>query len=523
MSVYTYRRGSIFWALTLIAVGAIFLYQNFNPSIHPWQLIAKFWPVLIIFWGLSKLIDFMQAQSHPETTPPPLFSGSEVVLLVLILLMGTVMSKIILHPWQQWPRSFGVNVNDDDWANMFMNSYTFDQTLTQPLKPKSHLVMEDQRGDVEIRATDQTSMDVAIKKVIKADSQADAQKLADELKVEIVEEGGHYVLKSNRRSLPNGGANVSLDLTMTVPKSTSAEISSERGDLSVSGLQGDQTLTVQHGDVHVSGVEGVVRIHKTGGLTEAHDVKGNVEVDGRGSDVEMENVSGSVAVNGDFTGSLRFRNVTQTLHYVSSRTDLTTQHLSGRLDMETGSLDASDIEGPFEISTRQKDITVENFKNSVKITNTNGDVQLRTSTAPTHPIEVNLGKGEIELDIPPSSNFQVEASSHRGDVDSDFPGLTVNKEGDSPSIGGTTGKGGPTIHLTTSYGTIRLGNGGASPAAPSSPSTPRPPRPPAGHEKTFFIHPRIPHRNFSREALLKRVVILHVPALVQAPGEFTSR
>src|SRR5579862_2737703 len=92
MSVYTYRRGSIFWALSLIAVGAIFLYQNFNPSIHPWQLIAKFWPVLIIFWGLSKLIDFMQAQSHPETTPPPLFSASEVVLLVLILLMGTVMS-----------------------------------------------------------------------------------------------------------------------------------------------------------------------------------------------------------------------------------------------------------------------------------------------------------------------------------------------------------------------------------------------------------------------------------------------
>ena len=54
MSVYTYRHGSIFWALTLIGVGAIFLWQNFNSAIHPWQLIAKFWPILIIFWGLSR-------------------------------------------------------------------------------------------------------------------------------------------------------------------------------------------------------------------------------------------------------------------------------------------------------------------------------------------------------------------------------------------------------------------------------------------------------------------------------------
>lgn len=485
MSAYTYRRGSIFWALTLIAVGAIFLYQNFNPSIHPWQLIAKFWPVLIIFWGLSKLIDYMQAHAHPETTPPPLFSASEVVLLVLILLMGTVISKIILHPWQQWPSSFGINVDDQDWANMFMNSYTFDQTLSQPLKPKSRLVLEDQRGDVEVRATDQPTIDIAVKKVIKADNQADAQKLADAVKVEIVEDGGHYVLKSNRRSLPNGGANVSLDLSITVPKSTSVEISSEHGDVSLSGLEGDQTLTVPHGDLHVSGVEGTVRVHKTGGLTEAHDVKGNVEVDGRGSDVEMENVTGSVTLNGDFTGSLQFRNVTQTLHYISSRTDLTTQHLSGRLDMETGSLDASDIDGPFEISTRQKDITVENFRNSVKITNTNGDIQLRTSTPPTHPIEVNLGKGEIALDLPPSSNFQIEASSRRGDVDSDFAGLTVNKEGDNPSISGTNGKGGPSIHLTTSYGTIRLGHENAS--SPSAP--PSPPTPPRASKRVFLRPP----------------------------------
>ena len=493
MSVYNYRRGSIFWALTLIAVGVIFLYQNFNPDVHPWHVIAKFWPVLIIFWGLSKLLDFVQAQAHPETTPPPLFAASEVILLILILIMGTLVSKVVLRP-EGWRHSFGIN--DDEWANMFLNSFTYTQTLSQSVKPQPHLVMADQHGDLEIRAADQSTIEVTVKKVIRAENEDAAKKLSDALKVEIVEEGGHYVLKSNRNSLPDGGARVSLDLILSVPKSTSAEITSERGDTTLSGLQGDQTVTVMHGDVHLSDVNGLVRIHKTGGLTDVHDVKGNVEVDGRGSDLEIANVTGAVTVKGDFSGEVQFRAITQTLHYASSRTDFTTQRLSGRLDMETGSLQASGIDGPFEISTRQKDITLENFKQSVKISNTNGDIHLNTSAPLTYPIEVNLDKGEIRLDIPPASNFQIEASSRHGEVNSDFPSLSVNKEGDTPSITGANGKGGPAIHLSTSYGIIHLGHENVSPPLiPPTPPAPRAPRTPAGREKVFFRHRQVPHRN----------------------------
>ncbi|MGD0693918.1 MAG: DUF4097 family beta strand repeat-containing protein [Terriglobia bacterium] len=485
MSVYGYgyRRGSIFWALTLIGVGSIFLYQNFNPSVQPWHIIAKFWPILIIFWGLSKLIDFIQAQAHPETTPPPLFSGSEVVLLILILLMGTMVSHFVLHPnWRNW-----VGFNDDDFSNIFLNSYTYSQSLSQSVKPQPHLVLEDERGDVEIRASDKPIIEATVKEVIRTENEEEARKIADQLKVEIVEQtAGYYALRSNRRSLSGDGSRISLDITLSVPKATSTEITSDQGDTTLAGLQGDQTVTSLHGDLHLSAVEGLVRVHKTGGLTEVRDVKGNVEVDGRGSDLDVGGVTGTVTVNGDFSGTLQFRNVIQTLRYTSSRTDLTTQRLAGRLSMETGSLEANDVDGPFEITTKQKDITLENFKHSVKITNTNGDVQLRTSVPPTHPIDINLGKGEIQLDIPPASNFQIDATSRHGDVESDFPSLKVVKEGDTPSISGTNGKGGPSIHLVTSYGTIRLGHQAATSVTPPSlPTPPIAPREP-GHEKTAW-------------------------------------
>ncbi len=478
MSVYTYRRGSIFWALVLIAVGAIFLWQNFNPDVHPWKIIAQYWPILIIFWGLSKLIDYLQAQSRPESIAPPLFSGSEVVMLVLILVLGTIISKIVLHPgWQGW----GWHVDDDEIANLFMNSFTYDRTFSQPLKAGSVLILEDQRGPVEVHGGDTSSVDVAIKESIRADDESAAKRLSDRLKFDLVDEGGHYVLRTNRRSLPDDGDRVSLDLNMHVPQAISDQITSVRGDIAVDGVRGDQTLFTQHGDVRATNVEGLVKIHKAGGSTEVRGVKGSVELDGRGNDIEIADVTDTVTVHGEYGGDLQFHNIGQTFRFESQRTSMTAQKLTGRLDMEVGSLDLNGIDGPFEIKTSQKDVTVSEFKHSLQISDSNSQITLQTSTPPTHDIEVDSKNGGVELSIPPSSNFQIEATSRHGDVECDFsgPGLKVSKEGNEPSITGAYGKGGPMIRINTEYGSIRILQSGSQPPKP-----PEPPAPPGKSQRT---------------------------------------
>ncbi len=476
MSTYGYRRGSIFWALALIAVGGLFLYQNFNPTVHPWQIIAKFWPVLIIFWGLSKLIDYLQAQAHPETVAPRLFSASEVILLLLILALGTMVSKIILHPWHQWAGITG----DGEFGDLFLNPYTYTQTISQASKPQPHVIVVDRRGDVEIRSSDQPMLEAVVKKVIRAENEEAARKIADQLNFEFVDQAGRWVLQSNLESVSAGRAgeglgvvvsrSVRLDIVLRVPKAASVEITTERGDIVLDGLRGDQTLTARSGDVRVANVEGVVRVHKSGGSTEIRAIKGSAEVEGRGGDIEISNVSGTATVNGDFSGSIQFRDVLQSVRFNSSRTNLTAQKLTGRLNMEMGSVDATGIEGPFEISTRQKDISLHDFRHAVKIANTNGDVRLGTAVAPSHPIEVDLKKGEIELSLPTKSSFEIQASSRHGEVECNFPSLKVSQEGEAPSISGTYGKGGPTIHLTTAYGAIRLLRQSAGPAPSPAPT-----------------------------------------------------
>jgi DUF4097 and DUF4098 domain-containing protein YvlB len=482
MSVYTYRRGSIFWALILIAVGTIFLWQNFNPAIHAWQLIAKFWPIVIIFWGLSKLLDYLQAQAHPDTTPPPLFSGSEVLMLALVLVLGTVVSKVVLHHWQH----LGWNVNGDEISDMFMNSYSFAKSTSQPVEGSPRLVLEDQRGDVEIRGAEQHEINVMAKESIRADDENAARKLSDNLKLELVEEAGHYVLRSNRRSLGDAGRRITLDMSLRVPHATSNDVTSEHGDIVVDDLNGDQTLSTQKGDVRATKVKGLVKIHRTGGSTEVRGVRGSLELDGRGDDVEVVDISDSVTLHGEFSGALQFRNVGQTLRFESLRTDMTAQRLSGHLDMEVGSMELDGIDGPLEITTRQKDITVNEFKHSLQVTDNNGRISLQTSTPPSHDIQVESKNGEVELTLPVNSNFKIEAHSRHGEVECDFngPALKVANEGDARSISGSYGKGGAMIRINTDYGAIHIVRGGSHP--PSLPKPPAAPEPsePSGKAQT---------------------------------------
>lgn len=456
MSSYYYRRGSFFWAIILIVVGVVFLEQNFNPNVHPWHIVAKYWPVLIIIWGISKLIDYIMARMNPQTTPPPLFSGMEVVLLVLVLIFGTLLSHIILSPWQQWRTEWGIHW--DPWDNPFVRSYTFTQTLTHQVTGKSQLVVENRRGDVMLEGADTAAVNAVVKETIRAGNQEDANRIFKQINIKMAASNAREEIQPNLDALPDGGANVRLDWTIRAPVTTAAQISTDHGDILVSGLTGAQDLTSNGGDVHASNLKGLVRVEKSGGATEVRQVTGDVDVSGQGGDVEIADVSGAVTIQGEFTGSIRFANLAHGVHFKSSRTDLTASKLPGDLDMEMGSIEIARVDGPLQLATRQKDISIRDFHQSVTITDENGNISLHPSGPPAYPIEVNARNGDIVLNLSPASHFTLDASSQHGEVSSDFtaPSLVVNTQGDQPYIKGTLGSGGPEIRLNTTYGTIHL-------------------------------------------------------------------
>ncbi len=62
------RSGALTWGLILISIGAIFFLQNVYERFSAWQLIARYWPVLLIIIGLRKLYIYVTWPETPDVT-----------------------------------------------------------------------------------------------------------------------------------------------------------------------------------------------------------------------------------------------------------------------------------------------------------------------------------------------------------------------------------------------------------------------------------------------------------------------
>jgi len=84
-----YRRRSITGALFLITLGLIFLYANLRPDFDPWSVFARYWPLLLVFWGIGRIVDYfvferLDAQGNLVR---PGHSGEIFGVLILVILL----------------------------------------------------------------------------------------------------------------------------------------------------------------------------------------------------------------------------------------------------------------------------------------------------------------------------------------------------------------------------------------------------------------------------------------------------
>lgn len=66
----TYRSssGALTAGMILIALGVIFMIENFYAPFSAWRLIARYWPVILIIVGIRRIVDYF---AWPGIPPVP--------------------------------------------------------------------------------------------------------------------------------------------------------------------------------------------------------------------------------------------------------------------------------------------------------------------------------------------------------------------------------------------------------------------------------------------------------------------
>lgn len=214
----------------------------------------------------------------------------------------------------------------------------------------------------------------------------------------------------------DGGSNVRFEIE--VPSQTRATVHTSGGAISLSGTRAPAKLDTSGGGIEVRDLAGDLEADTSGGGIRLRDIKGSARVETSGGGIEAINVDGPLKAETS-GGSVRVERVTGNLRAHSSGGGIHIREAGGRVDADTsgGSIEATFTRG-----------------------NSRGG-SLETSG------------GGISVALDPSAALSIDASGNS--VSTDLP-ITVSGEVTRRRLRGTLGKGGESLRLHTSGGSVRI-------------------------------------------------------------------
>src|SRR5208283_928389 len=214
------RPRSIAGAIVLILLGILFLLGTMG--IANWHglgiLFGKFWPLLLILWGIIKLIEHEQCKR--AGVPGRGIGVGGVFLIVFVIMAGLI----------------ATGVSRVDWGGI-----------------RDHLQIDD-RGTVTVNVSDDKKVRVAWRKKVHAENQQQADGYNKKTEVTLAAAGKGVALSANTHA--TGDKGVSTDMDVYVPREMEVSIVSRHGDVTVNGMGNGVQINHQHGEVNINDLVG---------------------------------------------------------------------------------------------------------------------------------------------------------------------------------------------------------------------------------------------------------------------------
>jgi DUF4097 and DUF4098 domain-containing protein YvlB len=449
---YRYRR-SIAGPLVLIVIGLVFLLRNLGFRVPIWHWFGHWWPLLLILWGVIRLIEHSMAQRDGYRRAG--VGAGSVFLLILIIAVGLSAHYSSDIDWGGVRDQIQM---DNDLGGIFGTAYTFDDTLQESFPAKGTLRVVCDHGALNISPADDSNLRVVVHKKLYAQNQNDANKYNEGTKPQITVDGSAVLLNANTNGAGDHG--VESDMEIFVPRDAMVDVASKRGDVTINGRKSDVRVNLQHGDVTLDDITGAAKINLDHGSVRASKIGGDLDIEGHIDNVSVDECAGAVHLSGDFFQDMRLSKIGKTVTFKSARSDMEIASVPGEIEIATDSVRGDDLTGPSRVVTRSKDIHLEAVSGDLQVQTTNGDVDVRAANKlPVGKMTITGKHGDITLTLPANAGFQIDATTRKGDIASDFGAIKISQTNGTSQATGTVGNGAAKLQINAETGDIRISKG----------------------------------------------------------------
>jgi hypothetical protein len=224
-------------------------------------------------------------------------------------------------------------------------------------------------------------------------------------------------VKRHKLSWFSGSGN-SVQYEVRVPARTRVSVETSGGGINVSAIQGEVRADTSGGGIGITDVVGDVTADTSGGGISLKNIKGKVMADTSGGGVEALSIEGSI-----------------------------------RAESSGGSIELNRVTGDIEADTSGGGITIVEAGGRVQADTSGGGIEASFARGNSLGGVLTTSGGGIDVQIDPGADLAIEA--HGNAVRTDLP-LAVKGEISRGSLSGTLGKGGNTLRLRTSGGSVRI-------------------------------------------------------------------
>ena len=366
----------------------------------------------------------------------------ELVLVTIFVVLGIVVYQFTAPPAAPGSEGFSVggvlqNIRRGIQGPRESATSSFTQTFPVEAEIRQVRFVLPRNGDLKITGSDRSDVSVEMNVTARGFDQEEAKALADGAKLTLAREGDAVVISglppmTGRRG--RTGFVSEAVLTVSVPKRLGVWLAPHPGKLTLSNVARGEIMGAR-GEVTVTAITDQLTVSHSGGDLEVDGV-GSLKLTGRNSRGTVRHVRGTMSL--DTVGA-----------------DLTLSDIAGPLDIEARNSDVhvesiKGLKAPLRVNTTGGKFRIEGLATEARIDGRNTGIEVAMSAAA--PVTIYSTGDDIDF-TPPPSGYTLDAVTTDGRITIDDGSIKPSGETDQRASGTVRG-GGPTLTLRATRGRL---------------------------------------------------------------------